>query len=155
MKPLLLVLLFAGLGATGLSVAQNYIAISSTNGHTSITLRCDQDSILCTDQSKRTKCPPAPPAPPAPPSPPDSAEFPELPEVPEIPEPPAPPEPPKVVIPTQVHRACSGKQDGQEAQWRVGTLSYYAGTCRKHQDKLQLDVTRIELNQSDFPKTRP
>ncbi|MBI3712792.1 MAG: hypothetical protein HY253_07495 [Burkholderiales bacterium] len=155
MKPLLLVLLFAGFGATGLSLAQNHIDISNTNGHTSITIRCDQEAVLCDQILKRTKRPPAPPAPPTPPSPPGLSELPDVPEYPEIPEPPEPPPPPKVVIPKQVHRACEGKKDGQEAQWRVGKQSYYAGICRQQQGAMQLDVHRIELNQNDFPKTRP
>ena len=149
MKSLLLVLLFAGVGATGLTLAQNHVDISNTNGHTSVTIRCNQETALCARLLKKTVRPPAPP---------DLSElpvFPEIPEIPEIPEPPAPPPPPEIVIPKQVHRACVGKNQGQEAQWRVGSHSYYAGICRQQSGKMQLDVNRVELNQADFPSSRP
>lgn len=156
MKPLLLVLLFAGIGATGLTLAQNQIAISSTNKVTSITIDCNLDAALCKRLAKKSIRPPAPPAPPAPPVPPEASEPPEppelaeladLPDFPEPPEPPLPPPPPpKVVIPKEVHRACQGKKVGEEAHWRIGSKADYTGICRQQQGELQLDVRHIKLN---------
>ncbi len=151
MKPLLLVLLFAGIGATGLTLAQNQIAISNTSKATSITIDCNADAALCKRLAKKSIRPPAPPVPPAPPAPPDASEPPELPDLSDLPEPPEPPlpppPPPKVVIPKEVHRACQGKKVGEEAQWRIGNKAYYAGTCRQQQGELQLDVHHIKISE--------
>lgn len=159
MKPFLLVLLFAGIGAAGVSLAQNHIDISNNNGHTSITIRCNQDSSHCTQRLRKTMRPPLPPLPPSPPSPPlppappppplemsELSLLAELAELADLADLPAPPPPPEPFIPKQVHRACQGKQDGQAAHWHIGRHAYYSGTCRQHQGAMQLDVSHIDIN---------
>lgn len=156
MKPILLVLLFASLGATGLSFAQKHIEITNNNGHTTISVHCDDTPAVCARLLKKLPQPPAPPAPPTPPQPPEIGNLPELPELAELPDlPDPPPPPPEPVVPKQVHQACQGKAEGEAAHWRSGDQAYYAGTCKRHQGTMQLDVNHIELSELTSLKTRP
>lgn len=149
MKPLLLVLLFAGLGATGLSFAQKHIEITDKDGRTTISIRCDDTPAVCARLLKKIAPPPAPPTPPAPPPPSEIAELPELPELPELAElpdlPEPPPPPPLPTIPKKVHKVCQGKAEGDAAHWRSGDSAYYAGICKRHQGSMRLDVREIQL----------
>lgn len=149
MKPIIAVLLFAALGATGLTMAQNKINIEFKDKSGKVV------TIVCDDQSRRKGCikPPPPPAPPAlptmpsPPSPPPPPPLPALAGLTEPPVPPSPPEPPEIVIPDEVHAACKNKMEGSQASWTQKPNAYYSGTCVKKNGEMQLDVKRISITQ--------
>lgn len=145
MKPIIAVLLFAALGATGLTMAQNKINIEFKDKSGKIV------TIVCDDQSTRKGCikpppPPAPPALPTMPSPPSPPPPPSLAGLTNPPAPPSPPEPPEIVIPDEVHAACQGKTEGSKASWKQEPSAYYSGTCVKRKGEMQLDVTRISIS---------
>jgi hypothetical protein len=150
MKPIVAILLFATLGATGLTLAQNKINIEFNDKSGKVI------TIVCNDQSTKKACikppPPAPPAPPAlpslpsPPPPPLPPTPPTLAELTSPPLPPSPPEPPEIVIPDEVHAACKGKTEGSKANWKQEPSAYYSGTCIKRKGEMQLDVTHISIS---------
>ncbi|WP_390211225.1 hypothetical protein [Undibacterium danionis] len=146
MKPIIAVLLFAALGATGLTMAQNKINIEFKDKSGKVV------TIVCDEQSTRKACikpppPPALPAMPSPPSPPPPPPLPALAGLTEPPAPPSPPEPPEIAIPDEVHAACKNKMEGSQASWMQKPSAYYSGTCIKKNGEMQLGVTRISITQ--------
>ncbi|MBC3809207.1 hypothetical protein H8K52_17845 [Undibacterium seohonense] len=142
MKPLITIILFAALGATGLSMAQSKVQIiTKDHKRTVVTITCDGDDAS-KDKCRKFAPPPPPPAPPPPPLP----NLPEPPEPPEPPELPEPPEPPVISIPDEVHQACKGKSEGSKTSWNIDKFEHYAGVCIKRNGKMELDVQRITIN---------
>jgi hypothetical protein len=147
MKPFIAILLFAALGATGLTLAQNRINIEFKDKSGKVI------TIVCNDQSTNKACtmPPPPPPLPAVPALPPMPNLPQPPAPPTIteianpPEPPSPPEPPEIIIPDEVHAACKGKEAGSKASWKPESFTNYSGTCVKQKGEMQLDVSHVSI----------
>ena len=106
MKPVIIVLLLATVGAAGLSIAQSNIKSADSNKTKGvITIQCEEQSA----SNRCLKVPPLP-EPPAPPPPPPPPELPSLPEI---------------YIPETLHAICADKAAGtkikaqQEQQQRT------------------------------------
>jgi hypothetical protein len=143
MKPIIAILLFAALGATGLTLAQNRINVEFKDKSGKVI------TIICDEHSTKKACikPPPPPAPPAlPPMPSPPSPPPALADLSTPPEPPNPPEPPEIVIPDEVHAACKGKAEGSKASWEQEPSAYYSGTCVKQKGEMRLEVSHISIS---------
>jgi hypothetical protein len=144
MKPLLIVILIAAIGASGMSYAQNKIQAHTKNGVTTITIHCDSRESKESCERLLSQLP-QPPQPPTPPGVPEPVSPPTPPAAATLPEPPAPPPVPKIVIPAEVRAACDSKAVGDQVTWNKVKDEIYAGTCVKKNGKMMFDVDYISI----------
>ncbi len=136
MRILAAVIIFAALGATGLSIAESKIkqteAKKTNLANTVISIQCE--STTGKNRCLKLLSPPPPPAPPAPPA------------VPATLEPPAPP-PPALEIPEELHAICKDKAEGATIEAKQSDAITFSGTCVKRDGKMLLDVHRVHARQ--------
>ncbi len=127
MKPVIIVLLLATVGATGLSLAQSNIKSADSNKAKGvITIQCEENSP--SNRCLRVPLPPEPPEPPAPPPPPPPPELPTLPEI---------------YIPEALHAICADKAAGSKIKAQQSDSLQFSGTCIKRDGKIILDIDHI------------
>jgi len=124
MKPVIIVLLLATVGAAGLSFAQSNIkSVDSNKTNGVITIQCEEQSA----SNRCLKVPPLP-EPPAPPPPPPPPELPSLPEI---------------YIPEALHAICADKAAGTKIKAQQSDSLQFSGTCVKRDGKIILDIDHI------------
>jgi hypothetical protein len=124
MKPIIIVLLLATVGAAGLSIAQSNIKSADSNKTNGvITIQCEEKSA----SNRCLKVPPLP-EPPAPPPPPPPPELPTLPEI---------------YIPEALHAICADKAAGTTIRAQQSDSLQFSGTCVKRDGKIMLDIDHI------------
>lgn len=160
MKPLLIVILLAGIGASALSIAQNHAKESTSTPDKTKKAKFNIHIIHCDEDCPTPPTPPSPPAapeapmPPTPPNPPvpGAPMLPAPPTPPSFtppPAPPTPPLPPKLIIPDTVHQACQSLKAGAQATWITPDHSRYSGICETRQGQLKLQVQSISKTSED------
>lgn len=140
MRILAAVIIFAALGATGLSIAESKIKqteAKKTNLNNTVII------IQCESTTGKNRClkllpPPPPPAPPAPPAVPATLEPPALPSA---------PLPPALEIPEELHGICKDKAEGATIEAKQSDAITFSGTCVKRDGKMLLDVHRVHARQ--------
>lgn len=137
MRILAAVIIFAALGATGLSIAESEIKQTEAK-KTNVTNTVI--SIQCESTTGKNRClkllpPPPPPAPPAPPTPPTPPALPS-----------APP-PPALEIPEALHGICKDKGEGTAIEAKQSDAVTFSGTCIKRDGKMLIDVHRVHARQ--------
>lgn len=149
MRILAAVIIFAALGATGLSIADSNVKQTEAT-ETNVTNTVI--SIQCESATGKNRClkllpPPPPPAPPAPPTVPASIELPAPPAPPTPPALPSAPLPPALEIPEALHGICKDKGEGTAIEAKQSDAITFNGTCIKRDGKMLLDVHSVHSRQ--------
>lgn len=134
MRILAAVIIFAALGATGLSIAESKIkqteAKKTNTTNTVISIQCESTTGM--NRCLKLLPPPPPPAAPAPPAPPEL---------------PSAPLPPALEIPEALHGICKDKGEGTAIEAKQSDAVTFSGTCIKRDGKMLLDVHRVHARQ--------
>ncbi|MBR7747676.1 hypothetical protein [Undibacterium baiyunense] len=146
MRILAAVIIFAALGATGLSIAESKIKQTEVK---KTSLANTVISIQCESTTGKNRClkllpPPPPPAPPAPPTVPATLEPPTPPSPPALP---SAPLPPALEIPEELHYICKDKAEGAKIEAKQSDSITFSGKCVKRDGKMLLDIHRVQARQ--------